>query len=77
MIKIQIADRTAYERGYFYFEWVELPTDWIIIDTAVKKVLKVGTELCRDKELHTEVFIAECKCREDLSYEVLNELLNV
>jgi len=63
MLEVYITDLAAYNKGFLFGEWVELPLDGFSLQQKINKILSEGAELCSRElgyyEEHEEIFITD------------------
>ena len=74
MLKIYLTDLAAYNKGYLYGEWIELPQNQSMLNDKLHKILKDGEALCYMEcgyyEKHEEYFITDYKWDDVEIFEV-------
>lgn len=58
-MKIYITDLAAYNAGKLVGEWVSLPMDEDNLHEAISEVLSRGSDICKSREEHEEIFITD------------------
>jgi len=78
MLNVYITDLAAYNKGYLYGEWVNLPLDQEDLNKIINKILRGGEAICAIEygmERHEEYFITDWYW-DDLSFFSVDEYDN-
>lgn len=68
-MKVYATCLASYQKGFLIGEWIELGIDEDELNHTIKRILKIGEEICNDGDIHEEYFLTDWEGEEFFQVE--------